>query len=275
MQTAAPPAPAVADRPEKPTDQRLALIWGQGADTQQLTLLRTPRADEYGAGTQPQSQIRIVNGQQVYKHNHYTDDQFFRHDPAKGVLTNVYGQRLLRVSEDFQVAILGGLEDELGDAAGEIMYKCGYEWGIEDMTSFTPRVQAEFELAMNKMAMGVLLETWWWPLQVEGWGGWNFDLRQGKQGLIFIDLYESAVAQSLGNVGKVVCYFYAGMFAAVFGTLARRTLSCIEIQCYSMGEDHCKFLIATDKRVNAAAFWKQEGATSREIMKKLNGAVQG
>ncbi len=260
--------------PEKPADKRLSLIWTEGAKTEQLSLIRTSRADEENVDGTVKDRLRLVTGQQVYKHNHYTDDQFIKHDSQKGILTNVYGQRMLRANEDFLVAILGGLEDELGDAAGEIMYKCGYEWGIEDMKSFAPRVQGEYELAMNKMAMGLLMETWWWPLQVEGWGAWQYDLRQGKQGLIFVDLYESAVAQSLGNVGKVVCYFYAGMFAAVFGTLAKRPLSAIEIQCYSMGEDHCKFLIATDKRVNAAAFWRQEGATFKDIMKKLNNAVQ-
>ncbi|MFO0937375.1 MAG: V4R domain-containing protein [Gemmataceae bacterium] len=268
-------APAAAPKLEKPADKRLNLIWGKGPDQQQLSLIRTPRADQEGVNGTLRENLRIVTGQQPYKHNHYTDDQFFKHDAKSGILTNVYGQRCLRASEDFVVACLGGLEDELGDAAGEIMYKCGYEWGMEDMSTYSPRVQAEFEIAMNKMAMGLLLETWWWPLQVEGWGAWNFDLRQGKQGLIFIDLYESAVAQSLGNVGKVVCYFYAGMFAAVFSSLARRALSCIEIQCYSMGEDHCKFLIATEKRVNAASFWRQEGATFKDIMKKLNGAVTG
>jgi len=197
---------------------------------------------------------------------------FFQHDASRGVVQNVYGQRLIRVSEDFLVAILGGLEEEVGDAAGEIMYTVGYEWGMEDMKSFSRRVQAEFEIEMSKMAMGVLLETWWWPLQIEGWGGWHYDFRQSKQGLIFIDLYESAVAQSLGNVGKVVCYFYAGMFASVFSVLAKQQLAYIEIQCYSMGEDYCRFLISTDKRVNAAAFWRNEGATSKDIMHKLANA---
>lgn len=258
---------------EKPADKRLNIIWNQGPDTRQLSLVRTPRGERDGATGQLHDKLRVVLGQQPYKHNHYTDHDFFRHDAKAGTLQNAYGQRVLRVSEDFVVAILGGLEDELGDAAGEIMYKCGYEWGMEDMANFTPRVQAEFEVATSKMAMGLLLETWWWPLQIEGWGAWSYDLRQGKQGLIFIELFESAVAQSLGNVGKVVCYFYAGLFAAVFSVLARRQLNCIEIQCYSMGEDRCKFLIATDKRVNAAAFWRQEGATFKDIMKKLNGAV--
>jgi len=253
---------------EKPLDQRIQLVWGQSADPQALTLLRTRRAETEDVG-QMRDKIRILNGQQVYKHNHYDDDQFYKHDAGRGVLSNVYGQRLMRVSEDFVVAILGSLEEEVGDAAGEIMYKVGYEWGMEDMRSFARRVQAEFELEMSKMAMGVLMETWWWPLQIEGWGGWHYDFRQSKQGLIFIDLFESAVAQSLGNIGKVVCYFYAGMFAAVFSVLAKRALSCIEIQCYSMGEDYCKFLISSEKRVNAASFWRNEGATSKDIMKKL------
>lgn len=251
---------------EKPADKRLNLIWNEGPDPRQLTLLRHAEVDDAG---RLRDKIRVVSGPQVYRHNHYTEERFYRPDQARGVIENVYGQRLVRVSEDFAVAILGALEEEVGDAAGEIMYKCGYEWGMEDMRSFSQRVQAEFEVSLSKMGMGMLLETWWWPLQIEGWGAWRYDFRQGKQGLIFIDLFESAVAQSLGDVGKVVCYFYAGLFAAVFSVLAKRQLASIEIQCYSMGEDHCKFLISTDKRVNAAAFWKNEGATSKDILKKL------
>jgi predicted hydrocarbon binding protein len=251
----------------KPVDKRLTLIWGEKPDAQMLTLLRSKEKDER---IQMRDRVQIVHGPQPYKHNHYTEDQFYRHDPKSGVVQNVYGQRLIRVSEDFIVAVLGGLEDEVGDAAGEIMYKCGYEWGMEDMRSFSRRVQAEFEVEMAKMNIGMLLETWWWPLQIEGWGGWRYDFRQGKQGLIFIDLFESAVAQSLGDVGKVVCHFYAGLFAAVFSVLARRQLACIEIQCYAMGEDYCKFLVSTDKRVNAAQFWRNEGATSKDILAKLS-----
>ena len=227
-------------------------------------VLRTEKADD-----QIRDHVRLVMGTQPYKHNYYTDEQFFRPDPASGIVRNVYGQRCLHVSEDFITGLLGGLEAEVGDAAGEIMYKCGYQWGLEDMKSFSKRAAAEFEVEFARMGMGFMLETWWWPLTIEGWGTWRYDFRQGKQGLIFIDLFESAVAKSLGDIGKVVCYFYAGLFAAVFTNLARRDLSCIEIQCYSMGEDYCKFLIATSKRVNAAAFWRNEGATSKDIMTKV------
>nr|HPH29898.1 4-vinyl reductase [Pseudomonadota bacterium] len=49
----------------------------------------------------------------------------------------------------------------------------------------------------------------------------------------------------------------------------RRELSGIEIQCYSMGEDFCKFLIGSAKRINAAQFWVREGATAQEVISRL------
>ncbi len=208
-------------------------------------------------------------GPQPIKHNHYYDDRFFQHDAQNGMVRNVYGQRIIRMSEDFIVSLFGGLEEVVGDAAGEILYKAGFLWGLEDMAGFVPRVQTEFEVAFEKLNMGFMLETWWWPLQIEGWGTWRYDFRQHKQGLIFIDLYEAAVAKSLGEVGKVVCHFYAGLFAATFSVLAKRELSCTEIQCSSTDGDACRFLISTSKRVNAAASWRNEGASSMEIQQKL------
>ena len=86
---------------------------------------------------------------------------------------------------------------------------------------------------------------------------------------MFVDLFDSAVARSIGNVGKVVCHYYAGLFAAVFSHIARRELSGIEIQCYSMGEEYCKFLIGAAKRISAAQFWTREGATAQEIIQRL------
>lgn len=214
--------------------------------------------------------VRSVRGEQPQRHNHYTPEAFFDVRRDEGAVYNRYGQRMLRMPEEFIIGVCKGLEEEVGEkSAGEIMYACGESWGGFDMESFEPRIAEEFECEFSKLGMGMMLETWWWPLTIEGWGTWRYDFTHGKQGLLFVDLFESAVARSLGNVGAVVCHFYAGLFAKVFGRLARRKLSCIEIQCYSMGEDYCKFLIASDERVNAAEFWRNEGASARDILKKI------
>ncbi len=239
------------------------IMTGQ-ADSKPLVEIRNQKADD-----QIRDHIRMTPGVQPFKHNYYTADQFYKQDGSSGVLRNVYGQRVLRVSEDFITGILGGLEDEVGDRATMVMYEAGYAWGLEDMRNFVKRSQGEFEVEFSKMGMGMMLETWWWPLTIEGWGTWTFDFREAKRDMLFVDLYESAVAKTLGDIGAVVCYFYAGLFAAVFGTLARKDFGCVEIQCYAMGADHCRFLISHSERVNAAAFWRSQGATTKDIVKKV------
>jgi predicted hydrocarbon binding protein len=252
---------------DRPSEATLQLFWREKADYKAVDILRRPGVGD--GAIKPVIEVRP--GVQSYKHNHYYDQEYFRHDPAKGTLFNPYGQRLMRVSEDFMVAMLGSLEDEVGQSgAREIMYKCGYQWGLHDMRGFLGRMQAEFEAELARMRVDFLLETWWWPLTVTGWGTWRYDFRQRDKGLLFVELYESAVAQSIGDIGAVVCYFYAGLFASVFSVLSRKSLGCVEMQCYATGEDFCKFVISDYDRVNAAAFWRGEGATAKDIMKKLH-----
>ena len=86
---------------------------------------------------------------------------------------------------------------------------------------------------------------------------------------MFVNIFDSAVARTLGDVGKPVCHIYAGLFAGFFSDVVRKSLGCIEIQCYSMGETYCKFLLGTQDRIDAAAFWNNEGATARDIEKRL------
>lgn len=209
-----------------------------------------------------------VAGRTVALHNKYEPHKFF-HREELGRLVNAHRQRMMLVTEDLIVGFQVALEEEVGDAAGEIMYRCGFEWGRQDIAGFERRFGDEFGTSLADAKFGMMLETWWWPLQAAGWGAWRFDLSHRKEGLIFVDLFDSAVAKSIGNIGKVVCHYYAGMFAAVFGHLARRELSAIEIQCYSMGEDFCKFLIGSSKRINAAQFWVAEGAKVDEVIRRL------
>jgi predicted hydrocarbon binding protein len=210
-----------------------------------------------------------VISEETYKmHNVYSHQRFFE-PSANGALTTTFGQRTMMVTEDFIVGFQLALEEEVGDAAGHIMYRCGYEWGRVDMTNFEQRMLAQFGTPITKMHLKMVLEQWWWPLQAMGWGCWQFDLTHRDEGLVFVDLYDSVVARSIGNIGRVVCHFYAGMFAAVFGHLAARELGGIEIQCYSMGEAFCRFLIGSSKRINAAQFWVSEGATAKDIIAKL------
>ena len=73
----------------------------------------------------------------------------------------------------------------------------------------------------------------------------------------------------MGNIGKPVCFLYAGLLAGFFSVLLNRGLSSTEIQCYSMGNTFCRFLIGSETRIKAAEFWLSSGATATEIEKRL------
>lgn len=213
-----------------------------------------------------------AGGPSAFRHNYYDPKDFFTRDARTGTIRRRDGLRSVAVSEDFIAALMAGTAQEVGDeAARAICYKTGVEWALADMRNFKPAMEQEFGgVSMGQMQVNFVLETWWWPLDTEGWGAWKFDFGRRKDGLITVDLKESVVAKSLERIGKPVCYLYAGMFGGLFTFLSGRDLNCIEIQCYASGDDVCKFLVGKESRINAASFWVDEGATAAEILDELS-----
>ena len=210
------------------------------------------------------------------KHNYFSFRDFFQFNSESGSVIDWHGSRNVFTSEDFIIGLLEGLEEEVGEASAAIMYSIGLEWGRQDSLLFEEWFEKEFDVSARKANLMFLLETWWWPFVAQGWGRWEVDMSDRKQGFMFINVFDSAVARTLGDVGKPVCHVYAGLFAGFFTEMVRKQLSCIEIQCYSMGETYCKFLLGGKERIDAAAFWMNEGATARDVERRLRageGAV--
>jgi predicted hydrocarbon binding protein len=213
--------------------------------------------------------MTVAPATQSRRNNHYSLTDFFKPEPATGVVYDWNGLRNIFTSEDFIIGLQQGLEEEVGDASAAVMYTIGCEWGHQDAEFFAQWFEKDYGRSIRQANLPFLLETWWWPFTSQGWGRWQVDMSDRKQGYMFISIYDSAVARSLGDVGKPVCHLYAGLFSGFFTHLVGKELDCIEIQCYSMGENYCKFLLGGKNRIDAAAFWLNEGATSRDIEKRL------
>jgi len=204
------------------------------------------------------------------RHNHYSRDNFFTFTPQQGVIQDWNQSRNLLVTEDFIIALQRGLEQEAGPASTIIMYSLGKQWGMRDAQQFRIWFEREFNTRMEVAPLAFMLETWWWPFTSQGWGKWEIDLEaQQAQGFTVVNLYDSAVAKTLGNVGKPVCHLYAGLFAGFLSVAFQKGLAGLEVQCYGMGEAYCKFMIGAEDRINAAQFWLGSGATAKEITQRL------
>jgi len=204
------------------------------------------------------------------RHNHYSRNDFFTFVPNQGALYDWNLGRNLLVSVDFIIALQQGLEQEAGSASTLLMYTLGEQWGRRDAEHFRGWFEPEFQTTMAEANLPFLLETWWWPFTSQGWGKWEVDLTgYSTQDFIVVNLYDSAVAKTLGNLGKPVCHLYAGLFAGFFSTVIHKPMSGLEVQCYAMGEKHCKFMLGGQNRINAAQFWLTSGATAQEINQRL------
>ncbi len=222
--------------------------------------------------------INVIEGGFQGYHNYYHPEEFFKTDATKGAIYLHDGERAAKVNESFINGLHLGIEEEIGDSSGLLMYQCGQQWATLDMKRFNERMRHEYggsKLDIWQMNKQFVMETWWWPLTIQGFGGWHLTLGDKdnealqSKGLTVIELRNSAVAQSMALAGKPVCHMYAGLFSGVFSFYDREERGCIEIQCYAMGNDVCKFLVGPSKLMNSAEFWSKEGATANEVLAKL------
>ncbi|GAB4214809.1 MAG: 4-vinyl reductase [Synechococcales cyanobacterium] len=208
-------------------------------------------------------------GKGKVKHSHYSYQDFFRFNHDQGTIIDWNQNQNILLSEDFIVGLQTGLEREVGDASAAVMYSIGQDWGKFDAENFLGWFEKEFSITVKQANLLFLLETWWWPFTAQGWGKWEVELAAKQRGFIFINLFDSMVARSLGDIGKPVCHLYAGLFAGFFTSLTQRSLACVELQCYAMGETYCKFLLGGQDRIDAANFWINEGASAKEIERRM------
>jgi predicted hydrocarbon binding protein len=204
------------------------------------------------------------------RHNYYNDEDFVRPDSARGTARDAAGRRFVRASVDFLASLHASLEREVGDASADVLYKLGRRWGEADFRSFAERAPQEFGVAgLEQMHFNVMLESWRWPLTAAGWGSWRYDFRRARQGLPVVALTNSAVAAAVGRTAKPVCHLYAGLFAAVFGSLARRELVGVELECGATGADGCRFLITSAQKAASAAKLRDEGVPAEDLLERL------
>jgi uncharacterized protein len=200
---------------------------------------------------------------------HYSRAQFFQFDMEQGKIADYHRQRNLLVGEDFIVSLLKGLEHEVGEAAGWLCYQIGFEWGKQDAVLFQSWFKEFYNLTLETSNLAFAMETWWWPYTTQGWGTWSPNLDNRASGFFYVDLFDSAVAKSLGYVGKPVCHLYSGILAGFFSVAFKQELCSTEIQCYAMGNDFCRFLVGSSDRIQAAEFWISSGAKANEIAERF------
>jgi uncharacterized protein len=196
--------------------------------------------------------------------------------PPRAAVPDAAPPQGLRVSDDFLAALDQSLEHEMADAVERLLVETGRRWGVADMQAFLARAPQLLGAPPESVHIGALLQTWWWPRTTGGWGAASFDFRRAAQRLLVVELRNSAEARASrerprteGSSPRPVCHLYAGYFAGGLGTLAKRDLACIELQCHAAGAESCQFLLSTAAHIQQARQWRDSGESAVAVVRKL------
>lgn len=275
--------------PSPTTEARLAAIWQTPPNA---TALNEVRAKLAPGSTDASIGPAAADASPSAASPALTAAEFYRYDAAAGRIETLFGEPVLQAAPQFFLAYrqaLAAANDAAtaGDAAatseaaaaGDIaatdaaLYRAGFEWGLGGMPAFAGRVQAEANLELARLPMGMLIERWWQPFAALGFGTWTHDFSQARHGLILVDLAQSILVAGPSDAstptGRCECSLYAGLFAAFFSVLARRPLNGVEIACRAHVAERCQFVIATAKRIALAAELRRAGVPAAEIRSRL------
>jgi uncharacterized protein len=184
----------------------------------------------------------------------------------------VDGTRVSKLSLELVHGLHAATVEQFHENAADVLYRFGYEWGLQDMVEVNQRLRDEFggsSFDIWQTDTKFVFTSWWNPLQEAGWGQCTFGSAINARGTFLTDLRGSVVAAALAGSDEPVCHLYAGLFAGVASFFDRTERHSVELQCAASGAPHCQFLVGTGADIDSAEAWRQQGVPPAEILQRL------
>ncbi len=209
-----------------------------------------------------------VTVEREFQPNYFTPQEFVYFDAEAGLAVSHNGLRMIMVGEEMILALQQALEEFSGDTSALILYQIGLEWGKRHYTNTERFILENYQLHKSIQAMPLSGYAFLCDrgMMASGWG--RFFLVE-EYGQVFVNLYYSCYAMTVGQIGRPACHIYAGIFAGIFSGASAMDLACIEILCYSMGADYCRFLLGGQDSIDATSFWVESGMTYESVIENI------
>ena len=190
-------------------------------------------------------------------------EDFVRSRPAEGALFTPDGRRVAALPEALMQTLHRGLGEAGADNFRQVLYRAGYEWGLQDMLPLSRRLREEFGGADNldlwQLDAPFVLERWAAPFAAAGWGACVFDLSAHAKGLAFVELRHSAAAAAIGRANAPVCDLYAGLLAGALSFYDRVEHHAVETECAALGHACCRFIVGPGHLIDLAENARRSG----------------
>jgi uncharacterized protein len=201
--------------------------------------------------------------------NYFAPDAYIKGDFEIGLLENRKGSRLIAMPQTLMKGIFDGLDKEVGQASGVVLYNCGRWWGKNFYRRFLEEISSFYGKPMLEMPTIEFLQCLKQCWKAHGWGTIAFDFNYYQKGFIVIQTCYSAFAEAAGSSSSFSCSAEAGILSSFFSQLTGKNLQCVQTACESLGADKNYFILGLSDRLNNAEKGVDKGLTHQEIMDGL------
>jgi predicted hydrocarbon binding protein len=196
---------------------------------------------------------------------------FIRSRPAEGELHTPDNRRVVALPAAVLQALHAGLADGNPGTLRPILYRAGYEWGLQEMLHLHTRLRAELDPSDQRdlwhLDAPFVLERWAAPFAAAGWGACVFDVSEHGKRLLFVELRHSAAAAACrdAKINAPVCHLYAGLFAGALSFYDRTESHAVETECTALGHACCRFIVGPGPLIDQAENARQSGLAHEAI----------
>ena len=203
------------------------------------------------------------------KGNYFAPSAYVQGDFELGLLETRLGSRLIALPEVFLQGVYEGLNEELGQASGIVLYNCGKWWGKSFYRRFLQEVSEYYETPLAQMEMVEFLSCLKQCWKTHGWGVIDFNFDYYSQGFILAQTVNSPFAEAAPQNQGFACHPEAGVLTSFFSQLTGESLLAIQTSCESMGANANYFIIGLEERMKSAKAWLEEGHDHDMVLKLL------
>ena len=204
------------------------------------------------------------------KGNYFAPSAYVQGDFELGLLETRQGARLIALPEVLLEGVFAGLNEDIGQATGVVLYNCGRWWGKNLYRRFLEETSEYYETPLAQMEMAQFLSCFKQFWKTHGWGVISFDFDYYNQGFICINTVNSPFAEAAPKNQELSCQLEAGVLSAFFSQLTGEDLACVQTSCESLEAESNSFVIGLEDRVAVIKSWVEEGHQHSKIMELLS-----
>jgi predicted hydrocarbon binding protein len=138
-------------------------------------------------------------------------------------------------------ALHAALQRDAGPAAAAYLQEAGYAGGEAVFASFRDWLAAKGEGAPEDLELDRFQQRATEYFRDAGWG--SLIVGTLRDAVATLDSADWGEADSSNGLDHPGCHLTTGMFADFFGRIADHPLAVLEVECRSMGDSRCRFLI--------------------------------